>query len=250
MELDGLALLALAIVLVTHFVGAITAFGSSLMAVPPLLMVYGPESLPRIVFILIVVGFAQSAMLALRNWRRADARICILLLAGSAVGLPLGLKMVSILPQQAVMLVLGIFTLAAGLASNLADDNGSAKVGGRIWAIPFSLLSGIMQGAFASGGTILVIYAQRALPDRDTFRATLAVYWTLLNLVFVSLLVIQLEPATGEYIAAVGVSICVLLITLVADRFVQRIERKKFQRAVSAMLVISGCVILASQVLQ
>ncbi|MEX0324659.1 MAG: TSUP family transporter [Puniceicoccaceae bacterium] len=241
------AALALAIIVVTHFIGAIAVFGSSLLAVPPLLLLYGPESLPLVLFVLVIVGLLQAILLAMRNWRAADGRFCFRLLLGSATGLPLGMVLTSVLPGRAVMILLGLLTLAAGVSNGLsARIKPSARV--RRWAFPIALATGLIHGAYASGGTVLVAYAQRAMPDRDTFRATLAVYWTLLNIGFVAALFIRARPDGPALLMTGTVAMIVLSVTVLADRTARHINPRHFQWGVSALLVISGLALLGSQV--
>ena len=237
---------ALLIILVTHFIGAVAVFGSSLLAVPPLLIVYGPESLPEVVFILIVVGLLQSMLLAARNWRRADYRMCRLMLLGSCIGLPIGMISVSILPGRAIMILLGLLTFTAGLGG-LMTKSVNPRPASRRWAGPIAAASGIIHGAFASGGTILVIYAQRALPERDSFRATLSVYWTVLNSGFVVALFLRIQPGLEQMSLTALVAVLVIIVTVLADRLARHIDRNNFQRAVSGLLVCSGLLISASQ---
>jgi uncharacterized membrane protein YfcA len=240
------AVIGLIIILVTHFIGAIAVFGSSLLAVPPLLMLYGPESLPEVVFILIVVGLLQSLLLAVRNWKMADYRLCGLLLVGSGIGVPLGMLSVSVLPGRSIMILLGFLTLAAGL-SGLIAKSPNPEPASRRWAGPVAVVSGIIHGAFASGGTILVVYLQRALPEKDTFRATLSVYWTVLNAGFVGVLFLRMQPGLEQMSLTAFVAVLVLFITILADRLAKHFDRNTFQRAVSSLLVCSGVIISASQ---
>ncbi|MFQ3547490.1 MAG: TSUP family transporter [Termitinemataceae bacterium] len=56
-----------------------------------------------------------------------------------------------------------------------------AGLQGRLPYILLLILGGIVHGAFASGGPLVVLYAAKALPDKGSFRATLCLLWTSLN---------------------------------------------------------------------
>jgi uncharacterized membrane protein YfcA len=80
-----------------------------------------------------------------------------------------------------------------GVVSN-SDANGEsvncpaapeAAISKTFWGrLPYYLIlvvGGMVHGAFASGGPLVVLYASKTLTDKGSFRATLCLLWTTLN---------------------------------------------------------------------
>lgn len=247
--MDALDALALLLIAITHFIGGIATFGSSLLAVPALLMIYGPDTLPRVVLLMVVVGLSQCVWLAWRNHHATDRRLGLAMLLGSALGVPVGFTLVNRLPGTAILLLLGALTLAAGITGLLSPPRQTHAPNRRLRraALPVSALAGVVHGAFASGGTVLVAYVQRVLPDRDAFRATLSVYWLLLNAGFVAALLIKTPPGPRDLLTGAGVTALVLVTTALADRAAKRLNPQAFQRGVSILLLVTGMLILLTQ---
>ncbi|GEM_PF-1937712 len=238
---------ALIILAVTHFVGGIAAFGSSLLAVPFLLLLYGASELGPVLFVIVVAGLLQSTFLVIKNWQNTDVRSCAILLVGAACGIPVGMRVVDSLPEQGIMLLLGALTLIAGVIP-FFHPGGERRLPAALTAA-VAVVSGIIHGAFASGGTVLVAYVQQLIPDRDRFRATLAMFWTLLNAGFVVALFFRTN-ADSELWSRTGVACAVVLaVSFSANRIAGRMNRQWFQRLISGLLIISGVVLLGRQLL-
>ncbi len=239
-------LLAILILAVSHFVGGIAAFGSSLLALPFLLLLYGTGELSRILFVIVLAGMLQSLYLVLQNWKHCDIKTCALLLVGAACGIPIGMALVDVLPERGILLLLGMLTFLGGVMNLLKRGEGSSLP----WPLSLlvALISGLIHGAFASGGTILVAYTQRLLPDRDRFRATLALFWTLLNAGFVIALFFRSE-ADAALLQQTGIACAVVLgVSFSANAVARNMNRVIFQRMISGLLMLSGFIILMQQV--
>lgn len=241
-------LLALLVIAITHFVGGIAAFGASMLAIPFLIFLYGSGELSTIIFTMVVVGLFQSLYLVSQTWRHIDGKFFLLMLAGAGIGMPIGLGIVESISETTIMLLLGTLTLMAG-AMNLSspETEGNQRASPAITMI-VSVVAGIIHGAFASGGSALVAYAQRAIPDRDVFRATLSALWSVLGIGFLFALIPQAKLATSEYYAVFGIALAVLAISMVGHRLAAKLNRQRFQQGVSWLLVLSGLIILAKQV--
>ncbi len=55
-----------------------------------------------------------------------------------------------------------------------------------IWMRAVLFGGGIMQGAFTSGGPLVVIYASRVLTEKSVFRVTLCLLWLTLNSIMIT----------------------------------------------------------------
>lgn len=126
-----------------------------------------------------------------------NTRICTHLLLGSSLGIPTGFISVSILPEELILYLLGGLTIAVGLFNaatpsledkQVPENSNPITTTNNLLTGSISLASRVVHGAFASRSTFILTYAQRILPNQDTFRGSLSVYWSSLNLGFLAYL--------------------------------------------------------------
>ena len=110
-------------------------------------------------------------------------------------------------------------------------------------------LGGIVHGAFASGGPLVVLYAARALPDKGSFRATLCLLWATLNTV----LMIDYARAsllTPAFAARFAAMLPFLAAGILAGEVIHhRVNARVFRGTVFAVLLAVGIVMLVSSFL-
>lgn len=235
-------LLAGAIVLATHFIGAITGYGSTLLALPLLLWLIG--DLKTSVVALLILGTVQPYHIALYTYRDADwRRICrILLLMG--IGLPVGIFSMRHLPRDALILVLGVVLLAGGLSRLLPGS----QEGGRTPPLPvldlLLLLGGVIHGAFACGGATLAVYAQYALVRKEVVRGTLCMIWVIVNTLMVAGAFVHGDvSASALRLVVVGLPF-LLAGNWLGEHSARRISQLRFTQLLAALLVASGVIMI------
>ena len=164
---DTLAPLA-AIILFAYTVFGLTGFGSTITAMPLLVLLI---PLRMAVPLMLVFDLASGLLLGLRNRRciahREALRLLPFMLGGMAVGV---LALVSA-PERLLLLVLGVFILAYAAWSLLVRDAPRPLAGA--WAAPFGAIGGIFTALFGAGGPFYTIYLTRRLPDKLALRATI-----------------------------------------------------------------------------
>ncbi|OPZ12207.1 MAG: Sulfite exporter TauE/SafE [candidate division BRC1 bacterium ADurb.BinA364] len=238
----SIAIVALAtfVIFATHFLGAIAAYGSTLLALP--LLVFVVDDLPLSVLALVVIGAAQSYQVLWYTWRDVGWRVFGRMLAVAGAGLPIGFVALRVLPERPLMIFLGTILLASGV-SRLAMRNGDGA-----WKPPrlaldaLLFVGGVIHGAFASGGATVVVYAQYVFGSKETFRATLCAFWTVLNTVVIAATVAR-EPITREAWILIGAAGPLsLLANWLGNRCALRMSQDKFMRFVAALLALAGCV--------
>lgn len=179
------------IICLTHFQEGITGFGCSVLALPFVTLLIGLE---QTVPILVVQAWVLAALIVAQSWRQISWREYgrIVLLAG--IGLPVGMYGVSSLPEHQLRWVLAGFMViiaVTGLRRELRPQAAGAGAGdapARVspWAQALLPVGGIIQGAFGSGGPLIVVYATQALTNKSVFRATLCMTWLTLNTVLIA----------------------------------------------------------------
>ena len=161
---------------------AMTGFGSAVAALPFLTMLIGLKTaVPLLSAVSVVI---TSYMLATNfksvNWR--EYRVVALFVS---LGLPVGIFAFSRLDEKNLKLILGLFVVTAAvraLVKNLVSENPDKRSGKSDWyyrAILFG--GGVFQGAFASGGPLVVVYTSDKIKNKTQFRATMCAVWLTLN---------------------------------------------------------------------
>lgn len=224
--------------LIAHFVGSLTAYGSNLIALPLLVLITND---PRTcVTALLVLGALQSYQVGLYTYRDADWREYRRIILWSGCGMPIGYICQHVLPQKPLLLALGCVVLIAGI-SRLRSVSRN---------IPVPLLrlllfiGGIIHGAFVCGGATMVIYAQQALKKKETFRGTMCMVWASLNTVL-----LIMNAFTHAYTLPVGRLALtglpfVLLGNWLGELGARRIQQRRFTQLLSVLLVAAGVLMI------
>ena len=172
----GAALWMAAAVFVAAFVRGYSGFGYSAMVIAASSVVMNPLNFVAVV---VLLEFAMS----LQAWRGAgpevDWRRVGFLLAGGAVGLPLGLWALTAISEDAARAVISAYVLAMCavlLAGWRLQDQvrGPANLGA-------GLVSGLANAPGMGGLPVAAFFAAQPIPA-PVFRATLIAYFPLLDL--------------------------------------------------------------------
>jgi uncharacterized membrane protein YfcA len=227
--------LVLLLGLVAGTVGGVVGFGTSIMLMPALVVVFGPrEAVP----IMAVASIMANASRVAVWWREVDWKAAAAYCITAAPAAVLGAATLLTLPPGVVELVLGGFFIAMiPLRRWMARQNWTlglphlALVGAVIGFVtglvvstgpinaPFFLAYGLVKGAYLSTealGSLVVFVAKAA-----TFRSLGALPW---------------EAVAKGLI--VGTSITAG--SVLAKRFVLQLEPEKFRWMIEAMLAVAG----------
>ncbi len=242
LHLDLLAVLLLGVVAGT--LGGVIGFGSSIMLMPVLVILFGPrEAVP----IMAVAALLANASRALVWWREVDWRAFA---AYSATGVPaaaLGASTLLTIPQRWIEIAMGLFFLAViparrGLARHNLRINlwqlalAGALVGyitgivvstGPINA-PFFLALGLVKGAYLATEALgsLAVYASKAIVFRS--------FGALPSVVFYKGLIIGSSLMVGS---------------VMAKRLVLELKAEQFSMLIEGLLLVSGFTMLAAAIL-
>jgi uncharacterized membrane protein YfcA len=105
-------------------------------------------------------------------------------------------------------------------------------------------LGGVVHGAFATGGPLIVLYSTKKLIDKGEFRVTMCLLWTVLNAILIVHYLID-----GKLTEEVGISLLALLpalvLGIVAGGFVHnRVNELLFKKIVFITLFVVGVFML------
>lgn len=239
MHLDLVAVLVLGVLAGT--LGGVIGFGSSIMLMPPLVILFGPrEAVP----IMAVAALLANASRVFIWWRQVDWRAVA---AYSAAGVPaaaLGASTLLSFPQRWIEVVMGVFFLAViparrwlarhDLRINLWQLALAGAVVGYITGIvvstgpinaPFFLAFGLVKGAYIGTEALgsLAVYVSKAL----VFRGFGALPWDIIS----RGLVIGSSLMAGSF---------------VAKRLVLRLGAEQFRILIEGLLLASGLTMLGA----
>ncbi len=224
---------------ISHLVQGITGFGAIVLILPVLIFFFELKTLIPALIIINLVQCGYFAYTERDHLDRTHARSIVIL---SLIGLPLGYAVYRYLPTESLKLALGFFVVFVALW-NLAGARTSRKIPDGFYHA-LNLLGGVTQGALASGGPFLVIYAAKMLPEKSSFRATLSLVWAVLNVILCAT-----YTASGAWetsmipIVLTGLP-CVAFGTFFGNLLHDRIPQKPFSMMIYVLLLIAGAVLL------
>jgi len=251
MEATAMLVLATA-TLVGAAVQAAVGFGFAIIAAPAFLFAMNSTAAIQV---LVAIHIVQGAMLVPRLWRQAPAPIVRALIAGSLIGLPLGLLALSRIDLATLKLVLGLAVLgfAVLLIAREAGWLGRTATG----AVPETThppivtgLVGVASGALTSllvmpGPPLIVYLAGRPLPKAESRAVSLTFFaFCYVAATVMQALIIGIDAATWRTIA--WLSPVVAIGTLLGSALADRLDEAGFRRALLALLVAAGILALYS----
>lgn len=230
-----LLVLATAAVLVGALAQSVSGIGFSLVCGPFLVAVLGPADGVRLG---VALSLALNLVLMVRYRRAVDVRSALLLLAPAVVATPVLARLVRQAPVRLAEALAGAVAVAGALA--LAAGLRARSAQGRAGAVAAGVLSAATNVAAAIGGPPVALYAANAGWAADTTRATLQLYFLVLNVVaLVSLGLPEVEPALLVSSAAA------LAAGLVAGApLARRVDETTARRTTLALAGAGGVVVL------
>ena len=164
----GGAAYAVAAVLVAGVVRGFTGFGMSAIIVLALSMILPPA---QVVPMALVMEIAASAHMLPAAWRHVDWTYARGLLAGSALGIPLGVALLVYVPPDPMRMALSAFVL--GMSALLLGGFRFHGRPGTRWGYGVGLVAGIANGAASFGGQPTALFLLSTPIAAAAARATL-----------------------------------------------------------------------------
>ena len=232
------------IIFITHTLEAVTGFGCTVLSFPFVLLLM--KDLEQVKIILSILAWVLAAYFVVTkfgyiHWKQFGI---ILLFAG--LGMPIGMLIFKSWDANILKKALGIFIVisaAIQLYKSFVPTSGKSSLPNVIGYI-FLFAGGIVHGAFAVGGPLVVLYSAGKIPDKGQFRATMCLLWTTLN----SILMLQFL-SEDKLNMGIGRDLLILLPFLIAGIFAGEAIHKKvnevlFKKIVFASLLLVGIVMV------
>lgn len=237
----GIYLATCAILLVAQAIYVLFGFGSGLIAVGSLALLF-PE-LKDVVVLLLLVNLPAELLVVLQSRREIRWRPIAAIGAGIAVGIPVGTWLLKTGDPEFVLVILGWFLIAMGIVFL------RLPAGGRIrphpWlAPPTGLLAGVLTGLFGTGGPPVIIWYQLSAASKAAFRGNLMAIFLMMTLVRVPSYVLGGLVTPVRLASTAAVLPAVLGGAWLGHRLHIRISERLFRRLVSLLLGVIGAMLL------
>jgi uncharacterized membrane protein YfcA len=199
------------------------------------------------------INVILSAVLVARGRDAVALRLLLRNVAPFALlGVPFGLFAASAVAERPLKLCLGVATLSLA-ALELRPKRAGAPPARELsaWvARPLLFAGGVLHGMFGSGGPMIVYVLGRTLgAEKAAFRATLSVLWLILNsaLLFSFARDGHISETSLRLSAAFGLAM--LLGLFLGQKVHDRVDAKRFQVTIFAMLGVVGLVLVVKNAL-
>ncbi len=234
----------LILVFFAHFLGALTGFGCTILAMPVMILLVGIEVAKPL---LLIMGTLQPVYLVIFMRRHIDWKVLKSILIITMVALPFGYLLYSYLPENELIIVLGGVMIFAGV-------NGLLKIRGvDLTFINTNVLrvlmfiGGVIQGAFVSGGPLIVIYASKVMSDKNIFRASLSVIWVMLN---TTTIVQSLVTRQFSYNVNMLILVCLPVLFLsvwLGNVIANKVSKLFFDYLLNIVLIVGGIITIINK---
>jgi uncharacterized protein len=215
------------------------AFGTFLLPLDVLLAAFVP------------LNVALSVVLVARTFRHAATRFLVRgVLPWLVLGLPVGMLGARLVREEVLKCAFGAFVVVLAALEIAARGSERSVDGTRepTWSDRALLgLGGVIHGAFATGGPMVVFVLGRTLAsDKATFRATLSLLWLVLNSILLVSFVVDGRfssatlPLTGAFVLSLFLGFGL------GEVLFRRVSAARFRSAVFMMLGAAGLLLLVT----
>jgi uncharacterized membrane protein YfcA len=232
------------VVFITHTLEAITGFGCSVLSFPFVLFLM--KDIEQVKIILTVLAWMLAIYFVITKFKDICWKQFGIIVLLSGLGLPAGMFLFKNLGPSLLVKLLGVFILISAAIQVFGSIIPVSRFPNTPKGINYLILlaGGIVHGAFAVGGPLIVLYSTKKIPDKGQFRATMCLLWTTLNTVL-----IMYYFYCGKITSEIGLDVWFVLPFLIAGVIVGEIIHKKvseslFKKIVFISLFIVGVVMI------
>ena len=232
-------LFSVLIIIAAFLIRGIAGFGSGLVAIPLLALMFPLSIVVPVVGLLDYIAATSHGM---KHRKSISWKDIVPLLPFTLAGIIAALYMFKTVDADLLRKLLGVFVLLFACYTLFFNTQG--LLGSRLWAIPGGFLGGFISALFGTGGPFYVIYMRLRDLDKQVFRATAAAIF----LIDGSSRIVGYFISgfyTMDLILAVVVAVPVMVLGLyIGEHIHTTLSQKDFQRGISLILVASGIALL------
>lgn len=237
METETLIILGIAI-FCGFFVQTMVGFAGSIIALPILLI--GLKLPDAIAYVSIFYLFSCS-FLVFKEWKNIDKSVIWKLSLASAVGVILGIVVLTYSKPVVLKKGLGIFILL--YVAYVVLGKAQLKLGHKT-SVMFGMLGGFFAGVFSTGGPLYVIAVKNTVEEAKIFRATMIGVLALVTVVRVPSLVLGGVLNSGHVKMSLIIFPIFLLAQFLGRRLFLKINEELFKKILLILLALSGTALM------
>jgi uncharacterized membrane protein YfcA len=227
--------LIIAFVFLAALLQTVSGFGFALMVMPLAAFVLGLRTAAPLVALL---GLTLYGINVVRYRRSMNAGEVARLAIASAVGVPIGIWLLSSADEAFVKRILGLILTAYAIYALLKPT--TSLILSKGWAYPAGFAAGCLGGAYNTPGPPAIVYGSLRQWPKDEFRAVMQMLFFLNALLVVTshyLTHHYTQEILRLYLWTVPAALLGLVVGYVADRWV---DRGRFRLLVSIMILAFG----------
>lgn len=231
-------------VFITHSLEAVTGFGCAVLAMPFVIALMGDIAMAKI--ILSILALVLALYFVITGFRKICWKELSIITAFALAGMPIGMYIFRYLDASLLVRLLGVFIALSSIVQlvKIFRSGMAGKENVSVWSRLYLFLGGIVHGAFATGGPLIILYSAKKIHDKGRFRATMCMLWTILNTILLAGYI-----ADGCITRTVSASLAALLPFLaagiVAGEYLHRkVNELMFRKIVFSALALVGVVMV------
>ena len=232
-------LTALVIIICAYLIRGITGFGSGLVAIPLLALIF---PLGLVVPAISLMDYISAAGHGFRHRQHIDWHCIRPVIPFTLAGIVTALYLFTTVDERALKKGLGIFVLLFAVYSLVVSAD--RLKGSRHWAIPAGFCGGFISALFGTGGPFYVIYMQLRQLDKQAFRASAAAIFFLDGSSRITGYIFSGMVSSNTLIFIAAGFPAMLLGLYVGSRIHTNLKPHHFRRIISFILVGSGISLL------
>ena len=231
----------LGVIFIAVIVRAAFGFGDVLVSVPILTLFVSPR---MVVPLMGLVGATNALLLLLRERGSVQWRPVRYLLMASVIGVPIGVALLTWLPERVINVSLGLMLMVFCVWSLTGRQTVELK--SPAWAWPFGFGAGVMGGAVTATGPPIVMYSTTQDWAPDQRRATMQGFF-LPNGLFILVSHFAAGLWSPEVLRTYALSVPVCLLALpVGTVLAAKLSRRRFEFLTFMVLLCTGVLLVVS----
>jgi uncharacterized protein len=232
---------AMAVVIFAGVAYGLAGFGFVMVSVPPLLLLYPPQTA---VTTGILLSMLTGWLVLPGAWREVQFRTVLALIPGAMVGIGLGVSLLRVLAVDEVKLLASLVVVLFSAAMIFGwTPHG---MGSRFAPSVAGTLSGALGATTGMNGPPVVLLFVARGYDIHEFRASLVTYFLLVNGVALSLRAWAGETGWTDVQTALLLLPAAVIGTTIGRRLVHKVPISTFRRIVLVLVFVTGIVGVAS----
>lgn len=234
-----LLLMATVIVMIAALVQGMVGFGFSLIALPLLSMLL---PLKTAVPLIVCYSLVNNIMVVTATRKSVDIKKIWPMIVFGILGIPLGVQALIVLNTEVLRLTIGLLIILTSFA--MIFGYGVQIKREKLALCLTGFVSGVFNGSLSMSGPPIVLFLSNQNTGKNSFRANLALYAMVTNIVTVIAFVAK-GLLTSELLSMMAVnSIGLVIGTIVGIKAVTMIKDQYFRKTVLTLMVMIGLAII------